>query len=413
MLTLTSTRRAWTVARRLPPSRLLLVPRERVLRQLVPMLTPRRISGGSGGGWPRSFCPLPSPYPESHDGLSPDGEVKIHGCCVLSRTGLREPLAALDRYHFHYLDWLGSLPAIARETWVREWLAARWTRSVGDPYVLATRSWTLCRLLHGDQLGRAETRQLVEQRLRSDYAALKWLRERSLGGNHLLRDLKALFGLAVFLRESRPLMQQRLNEFTVELARQLFADGLHVERSPRYHALVLGDALDVLGLAVAAQLEAVEPLIEAVLAMQRVLGALTHQGGDLAYFNDSPRLRTDYVDLLLPGETGMLGGSGFVRLDVGALTAIFDAGKPSPPELPGHAHAEALSFELSGPQGLLFRNCGTSTYQAGERRSWERSTLAHNTVTVDSCPRALGGVQVRLDSDGFPCVVRRWLHCKP
>jgi uncharacterized heparinase superfamily protein len=53
-----------------------------------------------------------------------------------------------------------------------------------------------------------------------------------------------------------------------------------------------------------------------------------------------------------------------------------------PDYLPGHAHADTLSFELSVFGERLIVNGGTSIY-AGALRSYERSTKAHSTVEVD------------------------------
>jgi len=54
-----------------------------------------------------------------------------------------------------------------------------------------------------------------------------------------------------------------------------------------------------------------------------------------------------------------------------------------PDYLPGHAHADTLSFELSFGGQRVVGNSGTSLYEEGGVRSWERSTAAHSTVTVD------------------------------
>jgi uncharacterized heparinase superfamily protein len=50
---------------------------------------------------------------------------------------------------------------------------------------------------------------------------------------------------------------------------------------------------------------------------------------------------------------------------------------------PGHAHADTLAFELSVGGERLISNSGTSTYEQGSQRSFERSTRSHNTVELD------------------------------
>ncbi|MDX1711969.1 MAG: heparinase II/III-family protein, partial [Rhodovibrionaceae bacterium] len=53
-----------------------------------------------------------------------------------------------------------------------------------------------------------------------------------------------------------------------------------------------------------------------------------------------------------------------------------------PDYLPGHAHADTLSFELSLFGHRIFVNSGTSVYGAGTERLRQRGTAAHNTVVV-------------------------------
>jgi hypothetical protein len=62
---------------------------------------------------------------------------------------------------------------------------------------------------------------------------------------------------------------------------------------------------------------------------------------------------------------------------------VADVGPPCPPDLPAHAHADCLSFELAVDGKRTIVDSGTSTYAPGERRAHERSTRAHNTVEVD------------------------------
>jgi uncharacterized heparinase superfamily protein len=80
----------------------------------------------------------------------------------------------------------------------------------------------------------------------------------------------------------------------------------------------------------------------------------------------------------------VLAASGYVvvRPD-GRTQLVLDAGDPCPDDLPGHAHADCLSFELWIDQERWVVDTGTSTYESGPRRAYERSTAAHNTVEID------------------------------
>ena len=51
--------------------------------------------------------------------------------------------------------------------------------------------------------------------------------------------------------------------------------------------------------------------------------------------------------------------------------------------IPGHGHADCLSYELSIDKFRVFVNGGTSLYEEGDIRMQERGTASHNTVIVD------------------------------
>ena len=55
-----------------------------------------------------------------------------------------------------------------------------------------------------------------------------------------------------------------------------------------------------------------------------------------------------------------------------------------PDYIPGHAHADTLSFELSLGRERVFVNSGISEYGLTESRLYQRKTRAHNTVEVDN-----------------------------
>jgi uncharacterized heparinase superfamily protein len=78
-----------------------------------------------------------------------------------------------------------------------------------------------------------------------------------------------------------------------------------------------------------------------------------------------------------------LGETGYIRLENDETVALFDAAPIGPDYQPGHAHADALSFELSHRGRRVLVNSGTSTYEPGAERNRQRGTAAHNTVRID------------------------------
>ena len=124
---------------------------------------------------------------------------------------------------------------------------------------------------------------------------------------------------------------------------------------------------------------------------------MTPPDGEIALFNDAAigiapppaelqgyahRLGFAALPPLADGVT-TLQPSGYIRVQRGAMVAILDVGPVGPDYLPGHAHADTLSFELSLFGRRVLVDSGTSRYGTGPERLRQRGTAAHNTVTID------------------------------
>jgi uncharacterized heparinase superfamily protein len=182
-------------------------------------------------------------------------------------------------------------------------------------------------------------------------------------------------------------------------------DGGHFERSTMYHALALEDMLDLVNVTKCfanrlshAQKQQVDFWPQRAGSLYTWLLAMRHPDGEISLFNDaafdiSPSMAEldDYalrvlgeVDTLAPSPLIHLADSGYVRLSRGPAVALLDVGPVGPDYLPGHAHADTLSFELSvGTQRVLV-NSGTSCYGSSPERLRQRGTAAHNTVVVNA-----------------------------
>jgi uncharacterized heparinase superfamily protein len=130
---------------------------------------------------------------------------------------------------------------------------------------------------------------------------------------------------------------------------------------------------------------------QAASAMLAWLRQMSHPDGQIAFFNDAtfgvapePHALLDYAMRLGIGpRPGELGESGYIRIECEGAVVLFDAALIGPDYQPGHAHADTLSFELSIRGRRTLVNSGTSTYESGALRAWQRSTAAHNTADVD------------------------------
>lgn len=195
-------------------------------------------------------------------------------------------------------------------------------------------------------------------------------------GNHVIRNARALV-LGGMAFDASELTRHGIDLLRRELPQQVLADGGHYERSPSYHLVVLRDLLEV---------AAATPHVwlgETIERMRTFAAGLQRPDGAPALFNDgtadAPRLD------LPPSPDGMtvFEASGFIVVRDGPLWLAFRCGRPSPQFLPAHAHADALSFQLWWRGRPVATDAGSSTYEPGAARAWERGTAAHSTVRID------------------------------
>jgi uncharacterized heparinase superfamily protein len=204
-----------------------------------------------------------------------------------------------------------------------------------------------------------------------------------------LRAIKAFLVCAVCLDGHAPWIGKALALLESEIARQILADGGHIERNPVVQLAVLRDCVETRALLGAARLEVPAWLQGAIDRMAPMLRAFRHGDGGLALFNGAiegdPR-RVDAVLALAKVRSRALSSaphSGFQRLAGGRTVLLVDTGPPAPPETGRPRCAGMLSFEMSVGRQRVVVNCGAPP---GGDPAWSealRSTSAHSTVTVD------------------------------
>ncbi len=208
-----------------------------------------------------------------------------------------------------------------------------------------------------------------------------------MGGNHLVKNLKALAGLAVFFGDDMALALS-LGQLVRQTRSQLLPDGGHYERAPAYHCQVLGDLIDVEHLLRAAGRAVPFELADAITAMRGWLGAVLTPAGDVPLLNDGFPVDPGLLALLAAspapgGPLRLLPETGLARVATGGWHVLADVGPPCPRDLPAHAHADTLGCVVHLDGQPLLIDTGTSTYAPGAARDRERSTAAHNTLEVD------------------------------
>jgi hypothetical protein len=338
----------------------------------------------------------------------------------------------LWRYQLHYGGYLLDLVATQGDGWavaeslMREWVTAcpmGWPRDAWHPFVVSERlvNWT-CAILLG-----APSVEAVPDAIWRSLAIQASFVDRNLetdvGGNHLLKNLKAMSVASTLWRGATAdrWREQYVCAFDRELASQLLSDGVHYERSPMYHLLVLVDAVEVVLALRRAGCAVPESLAGSIRLMRGAIGRMVHPDGEIALFNDSvfgeappaPLVEAAAAHALgevpagpLPVRTALLGAGldgppsllrghrvappegedgGIVQVAAGRGRGVvlIDVGRACPDTLPAHAHADFFSYELSLDGRRLIVDAGVGEYAPGPWREYYRSTRAHNTVSVD------------------------------
>lgn len=245
--------------------------------------------------------------------------------------------------------------------------------------------------------------------IKNVYLELRFLNfnyEYHILGNHLLENAFALFLGGAFFKNQN-WHKKAKNILFQELKEQILNDGAHIELSPMYHTIIFYRVLELIDWYSNYQEKDDAFLLfckDIASIMRSWLEQITFENGDIPLFNDaaqgitySSNILLNYSDLLnIKSSNKPLSDSGYrtftgdkfeIKLDLAQIGASYQ---------PGHAHADALSFIVYVEGKPLFVEQGTSTYQIGERRNIERSTSAHNTVSVNDEDQSVvwGGFRV-------------------
>lgn len=236
----------------------------------------------------------------------------------------------------------------------------------------------------------------------------KWLSrnmEYQLLGNHLFTNAKALLFAGFYLNGevANTLKEKAINVFLSELKEQILNDGASFELSPMYHGIMLDDLLDIKNLLNCYRLSDKEEQIENQIdhSIPKMFNWLYHMTLDTdrySHFNDSSNgvapsitelkdysLRLDMCTSFPDIKASCLfNESGYASLSKGAAQLIADVANVGPDYIPGHAHADTLSFEFSINNIILFVNSGTSEYGLSKERARQRGTSAHSTLMVNN-----------------------------
>lgn len=309
----------------------------------------------------------------------------------------------LWRYNLHYFEDLTAHGAEERGGWhnalIKDWIAsnppAKGTGWAPYPLSLRVSNWIKW---HNSGIG-----SLSDNAIQSLAVQVRWLTgrlEKHLLGNHLFVNAKALVLAGQFFEgsEAEEWYALGLAILKREVPEQILQDGGQFELSPMYHSLALEDAVDLLlseSCSTSKSQEVSRLLSTRLRPMVSWLAAMTHPDDEISFFNDAAfdiapppsELRRYAVPLLEDSAFGdgtvHLSNSGYARIETPDAVLIAAIGPIGPDYLPGHAHADTLSFELSIHGQRVVVNSGTSRYGVNPERLRQRGTPAHSTVCVD------------------------------
>ncbi len=310
------------------------------------------------------------------------------------------PLLAL--FHLHAMEWIEGLDDAAFQGVVRDWIAqvdaagARELRSAWHPFVISLRA-----VVWMQQSARRRRRlpddflSALDRSVAAQIRALEADLELDLGGNHLLKNAKALLwaGATFDGPEAERWTRRAVGILANELGEQMLGDGMHFERSPAYHAQVVADLLECRAVLAPSPLRA--RLDEYLRRGAQVVADLAHPDGAPSLFNDgglhmayAPREILDVAERALgtkftPRPVFALDEAGYYGARRGKDYVLFDCGAIGPDHLPAHGHADALAFEWTVAGERLVVDAGVYEYRPGDMRDLARSTKSHNTVTLD------------------------------
>lgn len=244
---------------------------------------------------------------------------------------------------------------------------------------------------------------LSEKAKLSLWNQIRWLQNRPeyhLLGNHLFINAKALLFASAFFRldPNSKYFRESISILNKELKEQFLSDGAHFELSPMYHSLAMEDLLDLMSISnkIPNSFPSNEILRKYYKGMTW-LETMIYNNGELSHFNDcangiAPNYSNlkDYAIKLGIAEKSLCNNklyfhqeSGFVVYKDEKSHLIADFGKIGPDYLPGHAHADTLSFELAVNGKRIVVNSGTSVYGSSDDRLLQRGTGAHSTIQID------------------------------
>ncbi len=216
--------------------------------------------------------------------------------------------------------------------------------------------------------------------------------EYHLLANHLLENYFSL-AISAFCLGDKVMIEKYILLIEKQLNEQVLGDGGHIEGSPMYHSLLLAKLFLLIDVVESNHYQTgrVTSLRLKAAAMTSWLKAFCNGNADYPFVNDAaPGIAVEPQTLFerakqmgISAMVGNLAESGYRVFKHSDFSLLVDVAQIIPAYQPGHAHSDMLHFVLQYQCKPVFVDAGTATYDNNARRTYERSTAAHNTVVVN------------------------------
>lgn len=226
--------------------------------------------------------------------------------------------------------------------------------------------------------------------------------EYHIEANHLLENYIALTFSGLFYPDSH-LLKKYYPKTLKALESQILKDGGHYECSPMYHIIIMSKLIVLRECLTTRHINTVD-LDEILKRMMGWISSFSFKNNTFSFFNDATSGIGANLDSLYKAAKfinleifqGRLTDSGYRKFINDKFEILIDVGNIIPSFQPGHAHSDMLSFCMNFNDKSIIVDNGISTYQVGDTRDYERSTKAHNTVTLfdDNQSEVWGGFRV-------------------
>jgi len=338
----------------------------------------------------------------------------------------KKNLPKLWLYNLHYFEYLWCLDYSKSRALVLDWIEnyPLSRKQFGwEPYPTSLRLMNLCSFFFCKYRKQTETDAFFLKKLWSSiFIQSEWLAkhlERHLLGNHLFENgaALALAGSCFTGVAADKWFKAGVHILTKEIPEQILNDGMHFERSPMYHCRITYLLAMLFN---TGQQQLVHLVKEPLNKMIAALRHITHPDGQIALLNDSafgiynhPDQLFSYVQRLFHNKNGgfsIITTGPFALPDAGyygfrnkeGTYIICDAGNIGPEYIPGHAHADFFSFELSLKFHRVIVDSGVYNYEASPMRQYCRSTKAHNTLEINDQDQCEMWASFRVARRGYP-----------